>query len=231
MNITLGTTYYNNPNDIIKFIENHVDYVDELIIVDDGSSSEFTITNFVRPNKKIKLYRVKKDYGFNSHGCRNLIMKQSDSEFVILLDSDRMLNNAEYAIRSIKSRKLKLDTLYRFTAHSGQLGVNTHESVNDFLISKTHFFSAGGYDEEIIGSRDGDRQFFKQLLFFGKERLLHDIDLILLRKPSVILNNNNLVSKNDIKVANNKGYSVVLARMKCPEPNKPILTFEWEQIT
>lgn len=201
-----------------------------MIIVDDGSNDIYHISHYVNLSEKIKIYRVKKDYGFNSHGCRNLIMKEASNEFVILIDSDREIHNPKEAIESIKKKKLRKDVLYRFVAHLLKIGNHTHESVNDFLISKKHFFSAGGYDEELIGVRTGDREYFEQLKFFGKEKTLYDIDLILLRSPSVKNNDKRIiVSKNDRKLSANIS-KIIQNRMKNPEPNKKILTFEWERV-
>lgn len=230
MKISLGTTYYNNPENIVNFIGHHLEHVDELIVVDDGSSDIYHILNYVQPSEKLKLYRVKKDYGFNSHGCRNLIMKEASNEFVILLDSDRKIEDPVYSMGQIKRKTLKKNRLYRFVAHSFDIGKNVHESVNDYLISKTHFFSAGGYDEEWIGYRNGDRQFFEQLKFFGDEKLLHDINILLLRSASLRLNNTDIRSKNDLKNLSKRDYNIVMQRMKKPEPNKRILTFEWEKL-
>lgn len=157
-------------------------------------------------------------------------MKEASNEFVILMDSDRMMIDAQVTIENIKRRKLKKDVLYRFVAHNSRIGNNIHESVNDYMISKTHFFSAGGYDEEWIGYRDGDRQFFEQLKFFGTEKILHDVNIVLLRGPTVRMNVDRLKSINDIKKISQKNYTAVMERLKKPEPNKKILTFEWEKL-
>ncbi len=232
MKITLGTTYYNNPENIVPFVEHHLDHVDELIIVDDGSADHYHILNYVQPSEKIKLYRVKHDYGFNSHGCRNLIMKESENEFVILIDSDIKIHDPLYAIDVIKNLELKKNRLYRFIDHSIQIGYMSDESLNQFLISKTHFFSVGGYDEEIIGWRSGDRQFRRQLLNFGQEEVLYDINLIITRLGSVLLNDSRLLSPNDIRYREliRSGIKKMEDRIKNPEPDKKILTFEWEKL-
>ncbi len=215
----------------MNFVNHHIDYVDELIIVDDGSADIYHILNYAKPSEKIKLYRVKKDYGFNSHGCRNLIMKEASNEFVILLDSDRKIDDPDVALRSIKRRNLNKSTLYRFVGHALKIGNRIHESVNDYLISKTHFFSAGGYDEEWIGYRNGDRQFFEQLKFFGKEKILHEVNIILLRDASLRMKGSEILSSNDVRFPGKRNYDIVMQRMKKPDPNKKILTFEWDRLT
>jgi hypothetical protein len=158
-------------------------------------------------------------------------MKEASNEFVILMDSDRMIIDPETSLYSIRRRKLSNNTLYRFIAHSLTLGNRIHESVNDYLISKTHFFSAGGYDEEWIGYRNGDRQFFEQLKFFGEEKILHEVNIVLLRTASLRIKDVDILSSNDIRFPGKHNYDIVMQRMKNPDPNKKILTFEWERLT
>lgn len=233
MKITLGTTYYNSPNELELFISNHIEYVDELIVVDDGSEI-YPATNYLTSIPKLKLYRIKKDYGFNSHGCRNLIMKEAENDWVILLDVDRKFENPKENIEAIRRRKLKEGTLYRFmamTSRNGKILYHTvHASVNDYLVNKNHFFEAGGYDEELIGHRTGDREYFEQLKHYGQEYLMHDVEILLLRSPTVSLTNKVLKSANDKKNIPDSVTKLIYRRMKNPEPNKPTLTFEWERI-
>lgn len=232
--ITLGTTYYNNPEAIKVFINKHLPYVDELIIVDDGSQ-EYPLIDIVHPTSKIKIFRIKKDYGFNSHGCRNLIMSKTSNEWVVLLDSDRELMDPEYSFDFIKRSSLKYDHRYTFVAHSINPGQDIHESVNDYLISKQHFFSVGGYDEEYIGMRYGDRQFFGQLSRTGKDTNISSINLLLKRASTydTMLKNNTsdvTASPNDIGVRCAVADEIVEKRLINLQPDKKILTFAWEEV-
>jgi glycosyltransferase involved in cell wall biosynthesis len=223
MKITLGTTYYNCPKLLAKFIEHHLDHFDELIIVDDGSN--IPAKNYIEKNDKIKLYRVPIDYGFNSHGCRNLIMKETSNDWTVLLDVDRLFIDSKFATDVIKTKKLREDTLYLFEMFSDYTKKETcHQSVNDFLVHKNHFWKAGGYDEELIGIRNGDRQYRRQLLNFGHEKLIHGIQVEFTRKPSMLLN---FVSPNDKLSFDRKLSNLIYNRIVTPEPNKKTLTFEW----
>lgn len=225
MKLTLGSTYYNNPDYLLRFYRRNRPFVDEMIIVDDGS--KYPITDYLKPNDKLRLFRVKKDYGFNSHGCRNLIMKMTSNPWVILMDLDRQFIRPEVDYYEIRNANLKkINRRYCFVGHSKSLG--PHKSVNDYLIHQDHFFSAGGYDEELIGIRNGDRQYFEQLLNFGDEKILYSVNFLLTRRSSVILGGD-AASELD-RPFRTEQVKLLQRRIKNPEPNKPILTFEWEEI-
>lgn len=154
-------------------------------------------------------------------------MNQTSNDWTILMDVDREFVFPQVAYNRILSTNLKPNVRYRFMAHAGSIFKDSHYSVNDYLINKNHFFSAGGYDEEIIGQRWGDREFFSQLLNFGYEKVLYDVDMLLTRKPSV-----GLGKASPFDVPHNREHSkLVKQRIKNPEPNKPILTFNWVEIT
>lgn len=225
--ITLGTTYYNCPDLLLDFVKNNIDHVDELIIVDDGSTNP--INNIIKPSKKLKLYRVDRDVGFNSHGCRNLIMSQASNNWVVMIDIDRCFRDPEYAFESIKSRELHTKARYLFIVHVLRWGYRIHSSVNDYLIHKDHFFSAGGYDEEIVGQRWGDREYFEQLLSAnGKEILMHDIDIRHTRISTSILDSNDSLLSSNLPKSH---YELIQQRIDSPDKCKPILQFEWDQLS
>jgi glycosyltransferase involved in cell wall biosynthesis len=228
--ISLGTTYYNCPELLSLFVSRNLPFVDELLIVDDGSIDRYSIDKHLKPSGKLKLLRVRDDIGFNSHGCRNLIMQQSSNDWVVLIDIDREFKDPQYTFESLKSQNLYTNIRYLFMVHTGNWGSNVHPAVNDYLINKELFFSAGGYDEEIAGQRWGDREFFKQLLTAGgKESLLYNIDLIHTRKSSVLLNDNLARSILDKPYASHQ--NLIQQRIQQPDPNKPIVQFEWYQLS
>lgn len=227
MFLTLGTTYYNNPNYLLKFVERNLKYVDQLIVVDDGS--QLPIDNYLSPSNKIRIFKVTKDYGFNSHGCRNLIMQNSSSKWNILMDVDREFIFPDIAYSEIRSYKLKPNNVYHFMAHANMS--ESHVSVNDFLVDRDLFFKAGGYDEELIGYRTGDREFHKQMYKLGGKKVLYAVDMLLTRKSSVSLNKKHKakspLDKNSVPM---EIKNLVTDRMLNPSNDKQILTFDWIEV-
>lgn len=230
--ITLGTTYYNCPALLKRFVDKNLEHVDELIVVDDGS--EIPAEDVLQPSPKLKLYRVKQDIGFNSHGCRNLIVNQSSNDWIVLIDVDREFRDPKYAYSELKTRKLFPNVRYLFMLHYKAWGHVVHSGVNDYFINKELFNSAGGYDEELVGIRTGDRQFFRQLLAAGgKELILHDIDLAHVRMATVLMGDNELIlSSAKHPRGGDRGalMSLIADRMITPDPNKPTLQFEWYRV-
>ncbi len=201
----------------------HLNHVDNLIVVDDGS--ENPAEKYIVRTEKIRLYRVKKDYGFNSHGCRNLIMKETPSKWNVLMDVDRVFLDPEFAFQTMRKKILNPKTLYLFEMNAVQKNT-LHPSVNDFLVHKDHFWSVGGYDEENVGMRFGDREFRMQLENYGNESILYGVEAKFVRSASKSLN---ICSAND-KSIDNRIRDKLFLRIDCPEPDKPTLLFEWERI-
>lgn len=225
MKLTLGTTYYNCPELLDQFLNHHRDFFDEIIIVDDGSN--IPAEQYIKNKDKIKLYRVPIDYGFNSHGCRNLIMKETSNDWTVLFDIDRIFIDPKFTIDTIKRKNLDPNTLYLFEMFAEYDNPETlHFSVNDFLVHKEHFWKAGGYDEELIGIRSGDREYREQLKHFGNEKLLHGIQAKFTRGPSSILKVNSPYDKK----SNSKAFEVVNRRIRKPQSNKSTLTFQWHKV-
>lgn len=239
MKITLGTTYYNCPDFLEDFLSIHKNYFKEVIVVDDGSTKFPAEPVIQRHNSlnNIKLFVVTKDYGFNSHGCRNLIMKQSSNDWVLLLDIDRHLFSPKKSL-PLMHKLLDQKGLLKFKVSLGvdkfTHKLSEHESVNDFLVHKDLFFSVGGYDEELVGFRTGDRDFFKQIEKVGNIKYVPDIRIVYTRLPTVSLKNNEFILSSNNYCEDNDRYlramNIVNNRIKKPVSNKPILQFEWYQV-
>ena len=222
--ITLGTTYYENPEYLYRFIKLNKDKVDEIIIVDDYST-KFPAENLFDKEGNIQLYKVTKDYGFNSHGARNLIVNQAKNDWVCLIDVDREFHDEGRDLLNIYNHDLSTDVLYKFVCSVETFGKQRHKSVNDFLIHKDLFNMVGGYDEECIGYRTGDRQLFDQISNFAKIQTLSDVNLILTRPPTTLTQ-----AKSYERIIPKNLKDLFEERQLFPNKNKDTLTFDWEKV-
>lgn len=195
--------------------------MDELIIVDDYSK-KYPANKVLEQYENVKLFRVTKNYGFNSHGCRNLIVNKSSNEWILLIDVDREFYNNGEDLQKIYSYELDKDILYKFVVHAFSFGNGIHRSVNDFLIHKELFNCVGGYDEELIGVRTGDRQLFEQMSNFCKIQTLNNVNLMYTRASTKADKCEYFITRNQQRL--------IESRIIKPDPNKKTLTFEWEQI-
>lgn len=139
------TTYYNNKSLLLNFVDGFNHHKKKhpflkLYIVDDGSE-QYPADSFLSQQPDVHLYRVTEDIGFNSHGCRNLAMQESDKELNLMIDSDVDLRGLD--INFLVHLKMEYE-VYDL-------------AVNSLLIRKETFFACKGYDEEIHGFHFGDR--------------------------------------------------------------------------
>lgn len=176
--ITIGFTYYNEPELLLQQIKYWKDYPVEVevVLVDDGSQS-FPAFEILKdhPLDNFRLYQVDEDLGFNSHGCRNLIAKIANSDFILLSDIDNFF--APEQIAKLKIKKFNPKLLYRFsyyTTHDKKLHLAPgHQNI--FLVAKDVYWEAGGYDESYTGYHHGDREFLDALEKITNDRYLKDV--------------------------------------------------------
>ena len=168
--VTLGYTYYDNPDllnrqlDIWKTYPAGVD----IFVVDDGSEiypaidilKDYEAQTF---QPTLQLWKVTRNLGFNSHGCRNLIARYSTTDSIQFLDMDMMLPAGQIA--NIKKIIVEEDVVYNHRCywHSKQRLIEHPGHYNCFLIHKNTFNKNKGYDESFTGHHYGDREFLDRM--------------------------------------------------------------------
>jgi len=235
--ISLITTYYNEPQHLIPFLENECsDIFSEVIVVDDGSQeypAEWVMKTF--DDSRFKLFRIKDDLGFNSHGARNLAMKHCTNDWAYLTDIDRkgMGQFASILQRYIESARDK--EYFNWKLQSGE------DTINDYCIRVSDFWISGGYDEEFVNWHYGDRMFIDRLHKYlyptnipyevpytrgGRECLSDDVAI------TTYPDDKTLIQPKRDKSRKQKIIDTVGWRTDNPELwiRDSILQFEWEQI-
>lgn len=164
--MTCNVTYYNEPHFLdwwYKTIKrlNEAGYPICFNLCDDGSMRNPAVDYFEKhaPLPNMQLYRVVNDIGFNSHGSRNLLMKQTSTEWNLLSDIDRHYDDDTLISMNLLD-DVERGVYYNFTTTHNR----NHFTLNEYFIHKDDFWLSGGYDEELVNVHWGDRLFFSSAL-------------------------------------------------------------------
>ena len=192
----------------------------------------------------IDLYRTTKDIGFNSHGCRNLAMKKTDTEWNLLMDIDwtpdiKSIKEIYNFVKYNNTDKLKVYNLKNFFGSKSVTNERRFTNVA-FLIHKDTFWKATGYDEELINMHTGDDLFYESLIDSGAIMTSTSWKVKALRNGrKVIYSSNTDITTYDDKellVYQPRSYTDIQnIRQKVSERNKSkghkdTITFSWEKI-
>jgi hypothetical protein len=166
--ISINITYYNEPRLLKWWYKTIVRLADEgynfiLNVGDDGSMKDPAIRFFEKysPSKNMHLFRVTDDIGFNSHGTRNLLMKNTTTDWNWMSDIDR-----QYDIKVFKGIHLWEDDLeqgHYYSFKEGRKDTPDGFSLNEYIVHCNDFWETGGYDEEFVNIHFGDRYFLDTL--------------------------------------------------------------------
>ena len=250
--ISVNITYYNEPLWFkywyLMFKKFYISGTDICLNVCDDGSQRYPITDFFKKNPPLpnmRVFRVKKDIGFNSHGARNLLMQQTQTEWNILSDIDRHYSFQTFAriIKAERTNNLQLGTYYSFweLTPSSKDGY----TLNDCVISKSDFWKTGGYDEEFTNIHWGDRYFFDTLnrvatrvtkrewevryVRFARSVTYEDIPTTQYPDDNTLIHPNGFWTNEKTRLALKK---FVRKRNSTEDGrlSKKVINFEWEQV-
>lgn len=248
--ISVNTTYYNEPKWLrwwYKTIKrlNAEGYDIMLNVCDDGSQREPASAFFEKhaPTEKMRLFRVKEDIGFNSHGARNLLMKQTLTDWNLMSDIDRRY--PDDTLKGICEDESILEKGCYYSLIEMIIASPDEYSVNDYLVHREDFWKTGGYDEEFVNIHFGDR-FFLDALRYNTRRVKHPSwqvkyvrgsrEVTWADVPTTIYpDDKRLIHPNDRWPDQTFRFGLkdfVQARNKTHEGrmSKKIINFEWEQV-
>lgn len=250
--ISINLTYYNEPiwfrywyNIFKKFYLDNTNIC--LNICDDGSQKQPIISFFEKypPFPNMRLFKVKEDIGFNSHGARNLLMQQTQTEWNLMTDIDRHypLKTLNRIISEEAIDNLNIGAYYNLKEliRSSKDGF----SVNDYVTSKTDFWKTGGYDEEFTNVHWGDRYFLNTLNMIAKRETREDWEVRYVRYARSVTyedvpitqypNDTSLIHPTRLWADQETRHGLkrlVQERNKTHEGrmSKKVINFEWEQV-
>ena len=169
--LTLIYAYYDNPDMLKLHIDTWRAYPDKIkkrmniILVDDCSPRSPAIhflPLLVGLGIPTRIYRVLEDIPWNLDGARNLGMKETETEWNLITDMDRLLpvDAAAAALEMTKERGKVYRPDQVWAGENRSLG---RPHPNSFIIHRSDYWQVGGYDEDFQGSYGTDGNFRKNL--------------------------------------------------------------------
>ncbi len=172
---TLVMAYYENAGMLIEHyrlltsLPARLRDLIHVIIVDDGSPRN---PAFVEDLKGIPLqiYRMRKDIRWNQDACRNLGVRHSETNWVLLTDIDHLI--PEETWKCVLLRDWDPEKVYNFTRVSAPDLLPYKGHPNTWLMTRGKFDAAGGYDERFAGYYGTDADFRNRVVAVAKTALI-----------------------------------------------------------
>ena len=187
MTVTVCYPYYRNPGILRLHLETWAAYPPEVldrlrfIVVDDCSPepAEPVIREAGWDHNfgYVALYRVEVDKPWAWDHARNVAMHHAPDGWCLITDIDHLLT-AENAAKLVYTR-LKPGRFYTPSRRRAVDGEPYKPHPNSFVIERSLFWDAGGYNEEFIGYYGKDAAFNRQLDVTGKRRPWPELELLL----------------------------------------------------
>lgn len=162
--VTLCLAYYLNRGmlkeqyRILRAMPDNIKAHLRLIVVDDCSPDPAWVEAIGLP---LWLYRMQKDIAWNQDACRNLAVREAETDWVLMTDMDHVV--PEETWRAVLSGNLHENTAYRFARVSMPKRDPYKIHPNTWLMTKSVFEKAGGYDERFAGFYGTDGDFLGRL--------------------------------------------------------------------
>lgn len=163
--ITQIIPYYKNLPMLKIHLENWASYPKEvlkhlhIIFIDDCSPLEHRPDDLLRTSNirdRISLYRNLEDKGWNPDDCRNLGAQQAPTEWWLMHDMDHLMlwdDMWQLMTSELEQSLTYKPSVIRMNPRMPWVDII---KTNQFLISKTNFWKAGGYDADYAGMRIAD---------------------------------------------------------------------------
>ena len=179
---TLCVAHYEQPQMLARQLQEFEQYPVgiQIIVVDDGSPThparDALASASEQLRSRLKLYRVTVDRPWARENARNLAAQKATTDWLCMLDLDHLLPAAaaahlvEYAPnenfwhRFPRWRQGKADeTRMKDAIPRDQDFGPIKEHIDSYLITKSMFWSVGGYDCDFIGCLGGGTDFLRRL--------------------------------------------------------------------
>lgn len=182
---TLCVPYYRQPLMLRRQIEEWRKYPVgvEVILVDDGTPDPNEHAERILREQddgelldRVRLYRILIDKPWNREGARNLAATHVDTEWLCHIDIDHVMpaETATYLTRVFDAQPRKIYRFARFRVGAAdetrrrdalsplaEFGP-VHPHIDSYLMTRSHYWAIGGYDEDYAGVLGGGGEFLER---------------------------------------------------------------------
>lgn len=189
---TLVMAYYLNRGMLIEQAEHWRKLPQDIaarlhvVIVDDGSpedaAREAMRSISPPPLASLQIWRMLVDVPWNQDACRNLGVREAQSEWLLLTDMDHIVPAATW--RRLMQGKLSKQAVYRFGRISAPSMEPYKSHPNSWAMTRTTYWECGGYDERLAGNYGTDGDF---LVRVRSRRNIVELADVLVRVPREVI--------------------------------------------
>lgn len=239
--LSLVMPYYENPGQLARQYARWAGYrADikarlEIVLVDDGSPFH-TAADVARPEglPALRIYRVLEDRPWHQHGARNLGADQARGPWLLLTDMDHEVPEATLdALLARRNRSLiytfgRVDAPDMVPTRRPDGSLKPHP--NSFAMTKSLYWSIGGYDEDFCGIYGTDGMFRKRAFAAAPEE--HMPGAVLIRVPRELVPDASTTSLPRKSGRLPRARETVRARKEADGRADKIVTlnFPWERV-
>lgn len=161
-----------------------------VVIVDDGSPKDHAELA-LEPGMwatlsaglaSVQLWRMGVDVRWNQDACRNVGVRESKSQWLVLTDMDHVVPDSTW--RRLMEYKLNKHAVYRFARVTAPELKPYKSHPNSWAMTRNAFWTGGGYDEALAGHYGTDGDFLvrmrakHEVIQLGEELIRYPRDVI-----------------------------------------------------
>lgn len=219
----------------------------EIVLVDDGSPA--AAVDVPRPDglPALRIYRVLEDRPWHQHGARNLAAHEAVGTWLFLTDMDHVLpaeslarllgqieqTSVDVTARGDQARRLtpRRNAMFTFRRLDAPnltpklLKGRPHPHQNTFAVTKSDYWAAGGYAEDLCGFYGTDGYFIRTLI--DRSYVVHLEDAPVIRYSRDVIADAS--TRADRDAARRMGERGAILSRRRPGP-QPVLQFPWERV-
>lgn len=236
MKFTLAMPYYINEGILRLHLETWASYPKELrdrmrfILVDDASPSG-PAEPVIRANPidaEVWLFRIHEDVPWRWDGARNLAMDQAPDGPCLITDVDHVLDAANAARLVAMTVR---DDFHYVPARRKADGTRYKRHPNSWILQRSLYWKAGGYDERFSAYYGKDRIFRDRLNMVSRRREIDDVVLTLYGREVIPDASTHTLGRKESEYYS-ANYPEVRALMGKAHLQKPELTlnFTWSRV-